>query len=472
MEDFISRWQTSIMIETKVKYPRNHYIQKNYPIRQPMNQKWGLFFVFFVLLIGIVGFITDYKTFIILAAILGFFSLIVGLFRPSIGLFGIGILCSIDAPMRVFLLTGVLRWNTFNYWLLFIILIYLPKLFNLKHPQIRVLQCFILLLGLGLIISPRFMEGVQHLLNIVIIFGLLIYFIRNRSNKQNWYWMSIITGSLTAIGSLLFFLQIADIPYINPNSWSYSPLTGILAINLGIPFSPQKKGSTLLLFFLAVFNFAFVFLSGSRGVLLVAAVCILLLIIQANSLNRRMSYVLILVLVIFTIFSQFTELQTNTLERLDRLVNPTYSWNQRTSGRSDIAMGGWYIFLEHPFGIGTGGFASAWADLGNLDGLLTIKSVGEEIQQHSAWMKILAENGFLGFILLFAFVISFAILGIRRKSRNLRIIGLLVSIVLSLTYMSTNFQGKGTWLLVAGAMVLLQEKEIQVPNIKYPNICE
>ena len=451
------------MIDQKVQYPRKHYFQNNYSVRQSMNQKWGLFFVFLVLLIGIVGFITDYKTFITLAAILGFFSLIVGLFRPAIGLFGIGILCSIDAPMRVFLFTGILRWNTFNYWLLFIMLIYLPKLLNLKHPQIRLLQSFIILLGIGLIISPDFMAGVQQILNIVIIFGLLIYFIRNRSDKQNWYWMSVITGSLTAIGSLLFFLQITDIPYVNPNSWSYFPLTGILAINLGMPFSLNKKMHSLILFFLAVLNFAFVFLSGSRGVLLVAVVCILFLLIQVRSFNRRVGSILIAVLVIFTIFNQFTELQVNTFERIDRLVNPTYTWNQRTSGRSDIALGGWYIFLEHPFGIGTGGFAPTWAALGDLNGLLSIRNVGEETQQHSAWMKILSENGFPGFILLFAFVVSFAILGFRKRSRQLRLIGLLVSIVLTLIYISTNFQGKGTWLLVAGAMVLLQEKEIQVP---------
>jgi hypothetical protein len=437
-------------------------LPQGYPTRsgiRPVSEVWGPRLLFLIFCLGLVGFFAGFQLFLVLSVILGFATAVVGLKQPSIGIIGIGILCALDSPMRVFLSGNFLPWNTFNYWLLFVTIVSLPEILSLKHPQMRLLQIFILLLGAGLIISPALSSGIQHVFGIFIVFGLLIYFSRAKSEQQNWYWFASTTGLISVFATLLFLVQMDALPHINPNSWSYMPLTGILAINLGMPFSLFTKKRYLFLWILAVMDLFFVFLSGSRGSLFVAISGVLFLLLQTKSLKLRVSIVFIVALVLLALSTQFTDFQAYTIERIDRLLDTNYSLAQRTSGRSDLALGGWYIFLAYPLGIGTGGFAPVWATLGDFNGLISGGLVGEELQQHSAWIKILAENGFPGFILLFSFVVSFALLGLKRTERHLRIIGLLTTTVLGLAFLSTNFQGKSLWLLVAGVMVLLQEKE-------------
>lgn len=442
------------MLRHNIDLPRRY---RGIRDERPLSEVWGPRLLFLVFFLGFVGVLAGFQTFLTLAVTLGLAAAVIGLKHPSIGIIGIGILSALDSPTRVFLSGSILRWNTFNYWLLFVIFISLPKLLKLKHSQIRLLQFFILLLGVELIISPAISSGIQHLLGIFIFFGLLVYFGRAKSEEQNWYWFASVTGLLSALATLLFLTQKGTLPYINPNSWSYMPLTGILAINLGIPSSQLNRKRYFFLWILAALNLFFVFLSGSRGSLLVAVFGILFLVLQSQSLKRGVSMVLVATLLVIALSTQFTDFQAYSIERIDRLFDANYSLSRRTNGRNDLALGGWYIFLAHPLGIGTGGFAPVWAAMGNFNGLISGGLVGEEMQQHSAWIKVLAENGFPGFILLFSFVVSFAILGLRRTERHLRMIGLLTTAVLSLAFLATNFTGKSLWLLAAGAMVLLQD---------------
>jgi hypothetical protein len=46
--------------------------------------------------------------------------------------------------------------------------------------------------------------------------------------------------------------------------------------------------------------------------------------------------------------------------------------------------------------------------------------------------------------------------GLRRQDRRLRLLGLFTTIVLTTAWISTEFQAKGLWLLVAGAITLLR----------------
>jgi len=442
---------------------QSHQIQYNkneYQESRPISETWGPRFLFIILIIGMIGFLVGFKTFLTLSIMFGFVAVVVGLKQPFIGVLGLGILCALDAPMRVFITSGgILRWNTFNYWLLFVMLVFVGDLLKLKHPQIRLLEFFIFVLGLGLIITLDFTAGVLHILNILIIFGLLIYFIRAKMDEQEWYWLGAVTGTISALGSFIYYMQIYSLPYINPNAFAYLPLTGLFAISLGMPFSLSQRQRYLFLWFLAVANFFFVFLSGSRGVTLVAIFCVLFLILEAQTINRRIVFLLLGALLVFSLNSQFTEFQANTIRRFGILLDPAFTLAQRTSGRGDLALGGWHIFLEHPFGVGTGGFAPVWANLGDLSGLLTYRGVGSEVPQHSAWVKTLAENGIPGIVLMIGYVFSFVFIGFRRQAKYLRIIGLMVTTILTLVFLSTNFQGKGIWLLAAGAMVLLQENE-------------
>ena len=118
-------------------------------------------------------------------------------------------------------------------------------------------------------------------------------------------------------------------------------------------------------------------------------------------------------------------------------------------------LGGWYIFTEHPWvGVGTGGFSDASIGLPLYEGATTFRPEGRAA--HAGWIKVLAENGLPGGALLLAYVVSFTLSGWRTRDRELRRLGVLTTAVLGLAFVTTEFQGKGLWLLAAGTTVLLQ----------------
>ncbi len=429
---------------------------------------WGQGLTILIVLTWAASLVIGFRASLVVITILGFGAAILGLRRPALGLFGVAILSTIDAPASVLLLTGgALRWNTFNYWLLLVMLLALPFLLRLRDPHTRLLQFFILLLGLQLFISPSRTSGIVHLLGIVTSFGLLVYFASNLEDREMWYWLGIVVGTLAGAGGLSFFLQLDRLPPVNPNAWAFFPLTGLFAICLSFPFAAAQTRGQLTLALLAIVNLAFVnfvwlVLSASRGALLIAIFCLGFLVLEMRSLTRRVVFIIVGVLLVLTISTQFSNLQAYALKRVNLLVDPTTSLAGRTSGRSDLAIGGWHIFRRNPFGVGTGGFASEWAKLGDLGGLLTTRSVGLQKEAHSGWVKILVENGIVGILLLACYVLSFAVIGLgrARRDRTLRALGVLTTAVLAVALVSTEFQNKGLWLLVAGVTVLLHKEDI------------
>jgi O-antigen ligase len=129
----------------------------------------------------------------------------------------------------------------------------------------------------------------------------------------------------------------------------------------------------------------------------------------------------------------------------------------RTSGRSDLAYGGLIIFQEHPFGVGTGGFTVAWAKMGFRESLSGY-GYGASREAHAGWIKILAEDGFLGFLALAAFTISFTVLGWHKRRSGLFSVGLFVTCALCVAWVSTEFASKGLWFLAAGGTAILNMK--------------
>ena len=73
-------------------------------------------------------------------------------------------------------------------------------------------------------------------------------------------------------------------------------------------------------------------------------------------------------------------------------------------------------------------------------------------------MKTLAENGVIGAVLLAAYVLSFTTTGWRRRHDGLLLIGALTTFCLSFAFISTEFAGKGLWLLAAGVTVMLDDR--------------
>ncbi len=138
-------------------------------------------------------------------------------------------------------------------------------------------------------------------------------------------------------------------------------------------------------------------------------------------------------------------------------MDDEYTAAQRTSSRSDFAIGAWRMFLESPLGVGTGGFEKSWARLDNTEGLSKSK-VGKEKAAHSAWLKTLAENGFPGIIIFTALILSFVYAGFQKGQAATIAVGLLVTTTLSLCFLSTQFQSKGIWFIVAAGIVFLHHR--------------
>lgn len=393
---------------------------------------------------------------VLLLSIIGLAAGAAGLRRPIIGLYGIGMLCTLDVLSRVYI-GGLWRWNTFNYWLLFVMLLNIPNLLGLRGVNVRLFELFVLLLVVELFVSDDVALGAQHVLDGLALFGLLLYFHRVRLEPELAYGLAVLTGVLAAVGGLTFLLVRESLTYANPNAWSFFPLTPIFASCLALATGIHTRRRTYILLSLSGVNALWVFRSGSRGGLLMAAVCLAYLVVQQIRLQGRGILGLVLAgALVLGVGSLFVDQQPRTSSRVKTLFDRSRSITERTSGRSDLALGAWYIFLDHPLGVGTGGFGRTWARLGHREGLSGFDQ-GEEASAHSGWAKTLAENGLPGVVLLASFVASFALMGRHRRGRATLLEGLLVVAILSLGFLVDEFQGKGLWFLVAGVMALSRQ---------------
>ena len=177
---------------------------------------------------------------------------------PVLG-FRVSMLCTLDPITRNLLLVGgLLRFNTFNYWLLVVILLGSPLLLRLKDPQTRIMQAFLAVLGLGLLITPDLYRGLLHVLSVFTMLGLLVYFIRAIDNKEAWLWLGLVNGVLAGVGGLVFYLQRNALGYVNPNSVNKFPLTAIICICLAAHFVGGRSRPLIVLGLLAAVNFVWV----------------------------------------------------------------------------------------------------------------------------------------------------------------------------------------------------------------------
>lgn len=422
---------------------------------------WGRSLIAVILLTWGASFAIGFQSALSVLSVISLAAAIVGLRKPALGLFGISMFCTLDAIMAPLLLSGgLLRWNTVNYWLLIVMLLYLPFLLRLSDLHSRLFQLLILLLTLEIAFSPNQQLGILVILGIVVQLGILVYFVRASEDERNWYWLGLVCGTLAAVGGLAYFAQKSHLPYINPNDWSFFPLTALFAICLSLPHSFRQRRGQVNLMLLAVTNLAWVFLSGSRGNLSMALCCLLFLMLSLRGISTRLTLFIASALIGLLISTQFADLQYTALQRIGLLFDSTSSARSRTSGRSDLLVGGWLIFLDHPFGVGTGGYPSAWAQIGYKEELSNFKR-GVEWQAHSGWIKTLAENGVLGIVLLATYVLSFAVIGWTKQNRNSLILGLLMTTILSVAFISFQLEwAKGLWFLAAGATVLLNRASL------------
>ncbi|MGH7650172.1 MAG: O-antigen ligase family protein [Gemmatimonadaceae bacterium] len=428
---------------------------------------WGPVTSLFVILVWAASPFVGFQVALTVLTLYGFIALLAGIARPTLGLVGVTMLCVLDAPSRVYLLTGgPLRWNTFNYCLLLVMALYLPFLVRLRDRHSVSLYAFIGLLMVDLSISTAAGEGVQHILGIFTLFGILVYIVRAGDDRRMWFWVSVIAGLIGALGGLSWFFQQASLPKINENAWAMFPGTALFAICLGFPSAVSMRRGQPTLMGLAGVNMVWIFLSGSRGTLGIGCCCIVLMLLTMRGLRQRTIAIASGTILMFAAVSHFGDLQDRALFRIEKLftteqgLSGNYSLSSRTSGRSDLATGGFYIFEEHPLGVGTGGFKIAWRDLDRHDDMGHYAR-GELREAHSGWIKTLAEAGVPGMLLLIAWVFSFAYGGLRTRKRTLRRLGFLTTLALCAALLATEFQAKGLWYLAAGATAFLERGSLE-----------
>jgi O-antigen ligase len=382
---------------------------------------------------------------LLLVSLLALSIAIAGLKRSFIGMLGIGMLATLDPLSRGLLADeGIWRWNTFNYLLISIAIFSANSIFKKATLQHWVLLLFVSLLALELAITEDFGNGVQQLLGAVSAFGFVAYLIKVERLPGIWYSLGIVNGFLGALAGLSYYLQDNGLPYLNPNALVHSPLAALASICLAF-LEARTARQTQKLVILAGLNMILVFLSGSRGGLLVGALSILYILACAKSIAGLKSIrALFLVSAAAALFiGPFSDLGRNASSRVMKLFDSERSIDNKTSGRSDIAFAGWQIFKDHPLGVGTGGFDQAFAEL-DIEGLAF---AGHQKQAHSAWVKILAENGIPGIALLLLFVGSFATGGVRMRKQGLAGLGFLAAASLAVGFLSTEFQSKDLWLV-------------------------
>lgn len=438
----------------RIRKPSSKFRVSRYS-EQPSMERWGRFFLILIVFAWVIGFVAGFQVALTILTGIGFIAAVIGLRSPVIGLFGIGMLSVLDEVNRRFLFGGgggLLRWNTLNYWLLFIAIIYFQFIIGLSDLQSRILRVFIALLSLGILVSPNISEGVQDVFSTVVSFSLVVYFVRAIREEESLYWLGIVNGVLGVVGGLVFYLQIDILPYIDPNVWAYLPLTALFSLSLAFHEGHITNRNTKIILFMSVINFGWIFLSGSRGNMLSGIVCLIYLFTKIQGLTWRFVVVVVSVILGFWLTISFAEQQTYVLERFERTFNLDYSLSRRTSTRALIFQAGWDLFLEHPLGVGTGGFKTISSEAEILR--------GESKSPHSAWVKTITENGVLGIITLTAFTVSFAIVGWQKQEQGLLSLGLFISTSLVLTLVSKVFGGVGLWFFVAWGMVILHSENM------------
>lgn len=434
---------------------------KTLPVKTPENHKldvksrtavWGLILLVVVLLVWALSMGIGFQTGLTILTIMGFALAVVGLRSPAIGLMAIGMISTLDPVARVYLYTGgAARFNSLNYWLFLVMLLAIPFLLRVNDPHTRLLELFLFMLAVELLVSNNMMKGIQEIIDIASTFGLLVYLARAIEDEQAFYWMGLVSGVAGAAGGLVFNLQINQLPYINPNSLAFMPLSSIFCLCLGFHFAKKLHRSLMIFLLLTAANFVWIFLSGSRGNMLTGLVCLGYILFSMRKAAWGPVLVGLALIAGYFLATQMTNQQNYALDRINLLFDPNVSLVTKTSGRSTLAEAGLEIFKKNPLGIGTGSFREEYA---------TIDSRGRVRPSHSAWITTLAENGIPGILILGSYVVSFLIVGWQKRKQDFLLIGGLVTISLAACFVTKEFFGRGLWMLAAGGSVIMNQEEM------------
>jgi O-antigen ligase len=387
-----------------------------------------------------------------------------GILRPVLGLYAVTILCTLDAMTRVFLIGAnpILRWNTLNYLLGIVALLGVPFLARFRTAPLRFLEALLALLVCGLLMSPDRSTGMQDLLGMSAVLGLVVYAARGSQYPGAWYWLGVVAGVTGAMAGIVYFAYASRLPKIDYNAWAQSSLTALFATVIALLQAYREHRPQALLALLAAINTACVFLSGSRGTTLAALVAVVVAMLSAPGQGRRMVLLVTMGLAALATTAVFTEYRRAAVARASALTDADRSLANRTSHRWSLVVGGLYLFQRHPMtGVGTGGFVPAWraaADDHELAARIpNFRYVAQGRDAHAGWIKVAVENGVPGLLLLVGSLASFLVVG-RRAGRTE--VGALVAVTMAVLLLSTEYRSKSLWFLAACGLCVIHGDRI------------
>ena len=402
--------------------------------------------------------VLGYDRAIMVLTIAGFGGATVGLQFPALGFISLALLCTTDPIARNMLMAsgGLIRYNTFNYFLLVVMLLGCPLLLRIANLHVRLLQALIALLFLGLTWSPNLRSGILHILSVVTIYGLIFFVQRAVRCAHIWFWVGCVCGVNAILATGWFY--ILEPVYLDKNALAYVSLAAIFLLCVSHICEPTRSVFQIYInAFLCVTNVALVAVSASRGGTLTALLCLVCFIAGTKQLAHRVLMVGVALGLLVLVAGMFPEKLEYSIMRFQRLANSEVSIKSRTSGRSDLMKGAWKMFQASPLGVGTGGFGYNYAII-SVDEPEIRYAQGRERPSHSAWLKIMSENGVPGLLLLIAYVFSFVLAGITSRKLDYFMLGMCCTGTLSVAFITGEFQLKAVWLIAACSTVILHHR--------------
>ena len=388
-----------------------------------------------------------------LLTVLGFAGAIAGIRWPRLGLLSAGVLCTLDPLMNSLIFTGgILRWNTFNYLLLGVTVLWLPLFWRRHDVSLRLIEACAALLAFELIISPDWAHGMQDLAGLCAVFGLYVYLARRRFSRADWYWLGVVCGTLAAAGGLIYFVQKDALPTINPNAWAFFPVTALFAVCVALPCSFGRRGGPAILTGLAGILLVWVFLSGSRGSMLVAAACAIYLVLAGRGIGRGVT------LVATRPSSCSPRLRSSPRCSASRWIGSAPSWTvgprwwtaPATARSCSSAAGTCSWTIRWASGRRLTAVWHEWAG-----GRASPPPIGTVTRSCTpagsrSWPKTVSPAS-----RSWRRSSRFALRGLLQRYRGVRALGVLTATALALELVSTEYQSKGLWFIAAAAMAML-----------------
>ena len=440
-------------------------------------RRWALMWMVLSAVFFVIAAIFGFQEGVWLLLAVGMVTLLLGMNRPAVAVLSIGMLVMMDFHIHELSGASWIRWNTLIFLFIIVFGLYYPLLLRRLYLQVRLAAVLILLMGVWLLFSTSRFDGVQHILNMFIMFAMIPFFARLVRQGDDWFWFGVTIGVASIFVNVAYYLFTPPSDVSGGiNSLAQSPLTGNMVVAL-VYHTVQSFYRRGILLLVASVTFGLVFLSASRGATIVALIPMAYLLISTlpfgvaqtaftNIGKQRLLALHLAIGVAILIFGSlitvaiFPEFRNKTVSKFQIVLDTDRSLTERTNLRSVAASAGWDSFKEHPMGIGTGSFNDSFVRLG----IRNDRGEFLSLSAHSAWTKVLTENGVFGIALLFAFVLSYAYSGFRARgadSKSLRLLGVTIALVLGTGMLFTLFDNKGFWMVAAAGAVLLNTRRTE-----------